>query len=581
MDQIKRTNHCGELRITDVGKEVDLVGWVAKKRNLGSLVFIDLRDRWGIVQITIQSDKVNLIDVRNEYIIGVHGVVSKKNDPNKNLATGDIEVIASNVYLINSAEQPPFIIADDTDALEDIRLKYRYLDLRRLVMQKRFQIRAQIVKSCHEYFDANDFIEVETPSLTLSSPEGAKEYLIPSRLHHGCFYALPQSPQLYKQLLMVSGFERYYQIAKCFRDEDLRADRQPDFTQIDVETSFLNEDQILDLSEGLLKKIFKDSINVDVKLPLRRMEYDVAVSRYGSDKPDTRFGMLLNDVKSILSNTEFEAYKEAKFISAIKVDGVAEETSRKKIDEYSLLANKFNMKTFGVFKIENDVIVSSLSKFFSLETLNQLKEKMDAKNNDVIFVAASNNKKNVFFGLGALRSQFAKTLGLIKPNTYDLLWVTKFPLFGLSDDGHIVAEHHPFTRPCDEDIPKLKTKPEEVYSYAYDIVINGYEAGGGTLRIYNQELQKEIFEVLGFTDEDIKKKFGWFVDALKYGTPPHGGLAFGLDRLTMILSGTDNIRDVIAFPKNLSGVCPMSNAPREVSEEQLKELGLSLIKEEK
>ena len=580
MEEYKRSHHCGELRLSDVGKEVDILGWVAKRRNLGSLLFIDLRDRWGIVQVTIKTDDIEVPDIRNEYVISVHGVVTKKDQPNKNLATGEIEVVASEVKIINTAAQPPIIVADDTDALEDVRLKYRYLDLRRLVMQKRFFIRAKIVKCVHEYLDSLDFLEIETPTLTLSSPEGAKEYLVPSRVHHGCFYALPQSPQLYKQLLMVSGFERYYQIAKCFRDEDLRADRQPDFTQIDLEMSFLNEDQILTIAENLLKKIFKETINFDVQVPLRRMPYDEAVSKYGSDKPDTRFGMLLEDVKSILEKGEFEVYKNAKFISAIKVDGIAAETSRKKIDEYNLLANKFNMKSFGVFKVENQLISSSLSKFYTPEVLNELKEKMGAKDGDVIFVAAGNNKKNVYFGLGALREELAYKLGLIKPNTYDLLWVTKFPLFGVSEDGKIVAEHHPFTRPCDEDLDKLKTHPEEVYSYAYDIVINGYEAGGGTLRIFDQDLQKTIFEVLGVSDEDIEKKFGWFVEALKYGTPPHGGLAFGLDRLTMILSGTDNIRDVIAFPKNLSAVCPMTNAPRPVSEEQLKELGLEIAEEE-
>ena len=581
MEEYKRTDHCGELRLKDVNREVDVLGWVAKKRNLGSLVFIDLRDRWGIVQITVQTEKVDVPDIRNEYVISVHGVVKQKDEPNKALATGEIEIVASSISVINTAEQPPIIISDDTDALEDIRLKYRYLDLRRLCMQKRFITRAKIVRTVHDYLDKNNFLEVETPTLTLSSPEGAKEYLVPSRIHHGSFYALPQSPQLYKQLLMVAGFERYYQVAKCFRDEDLRADRQPDFTQIDLEMSFLNQDQILTVAEGLIKEIFKNTINYDVELPLRRIEYDIATSRYGSDKPDTRFGMLLEDVREILVDTEFNAYKEAKYISAICVNGIAKDTSRKKIDEYSLLANKFGMKTFGVFKCENGVVDSSLAKFYKPETLQALKEKMKANDGDVIFVAASDNKKNVYFGLGALRNQMGHTLGFVKPNTYDLLWVTHFPLFGLSDDGKIVAEHHPFTRPCDEDLDKLKTNPEQVYSYAYDIVINGYEAGGGTLRIFNQELQKQIFEVLGFNDEDIKKKFGWFVDALKFGTPPHGGLAFGLDRLTMILSGTDNIKDVIAFPKNLSAVCPMTNAPRPATNEQLAELGIKVIEEEK
>lgn len=580
MEEYKRTHHCGDLRIEDVGKTVDILGWVAKKRNLGSLLFIDLRDRWGIVQVLVKTEEISVPDIRNEYIISVHGVVNKKDQPNKSLATGDIEVEALEIKVINTASQPPIIIADNTDALEDVRLKYRYLDLRRPIMQKRFFIRAKIVKCVHEYLDSLDFVEVETPTLTLSSPEGAKEYLVPSRIHHGCFYALPQSPQLYKQLLMVAGFERYYQVAKCFRDEDLRADRQPDFTQIDLEMSFLNEDQILTIAEGLLQKIFKETINFDVKLPLRRIPYDEAVSKYGSDKPDTRFKMLLENVKDILEKGDFNVYKDSKFVCAIKVDNIAKDTSRKKIDEYNLLANKFNMKSFGVFKVENQLIYSSLSKFYTPEVLEELKTRMNAKDGDVIFVAAGNNSKNVHFGLGALREEFGYKLGLIKPNTYDLLWVTKFPLFGMSEDGHIVAEHHPFTRPCDEDLDKLKTHPEQVYSYAYDIVINGYEAGGGSLRIFDQDLQKTIFEVLGVSDEDIEKKFGWFVNALKFGTPPHGGLAFGLDRLTMILSGTDNIRDVIAFPKNLSAVCPMTNAPRPVTDAQLKELGLKVEESE-
>lgn len=575
MDELKRTHYCGDLRLSDVGKEVDVLGWVSKRRNLGNLIFIDLRDRKGIVQIAVETENIDMPDVRNEYVISVHGVVKAKDQPNKNLATGEIEIVAKEVKVVNTAEQPPIVISDDTDASEDIRLKYRYLDLRRLVMQKRFLIRAQIVKSTHEYFDAHDFIEVETPTLTLSSPEGAKEYLVPSRIHHGSFYALPQSPQLYKQLLMIGGFERYYQIAKCFRDEDLRADRQPDFTQIDVETSFLNEDQILTLSEGLLKKIFKDTINYDIELPLRRIPYDEAVAKYGSDKPDTRYGLLIENVKDILSDTEFETYKNAEHICAICVPNVAEKFSRKKIDELALLANKFGMKTYGCFKVVNGVVESSLKKFFDDTKLDNLVKRMNANNNDVILVAAG-SKKNVYFGLGALRTEMAKQEGYVKPNTYDLLWVTHFPLFGVSEEGKIVAEHHPFTRPCDEDLDKLLTHPEEVYSYAYDIVINGYEAGGGTLRIYDQKVQKQIFEVLGFSDEDIDRKFGWFVNALKYGTPPHGGLAFGLDRLTMILSGTDNIRDVIAFPKNLSAVCPMTNAPREVSPEQLKELGIKI-----
>lgn len=578
MKEFDRTNYCGEINNTQLDKNVKVIGWVAKKRNLGSLVFIDLRDRSGILQIVIKNNELNIPEIRNEYILSVEGKISLREIENKDLKTGKFELIASKIEVINTAEQPPIIISDKTDASEDIRLKYRYLDLRRNSMQKHFFTRAKIVKCVHEFLDKNDFIEIETPTLTLSSPEGAKEYLVPSRIHHGSFYALPQSPQLYKQLLMVSGFERYYQIAKCFRDEDLRSDRQPDFTQIDIETSFLNEDQILTLSEELLQYIFKNVINHDIKLPLRRIEYDEAIHKYGSDKPDTRFGMLIEDVKEILNKGEFESYINSDYVCAIKCENIANDLSRKKIDELSLLANKFNLKNYQVYKVLNNEINSSLNKFFNLEILNKLKDKMNAKENDVIFVAHG-KKRDVLFGLGALRNDLAKKLNLIKEETYDLLWVTHFPLFGINDEGNIVAEHHPFTRPCDEDIDKLKTNPEQVYSYAYDIVINGYEAGGGSLRIYNQDLQKTIFEVLNVSEEDIQKKFGWFVEALKYGTPPHGGLAFGLDRLTMILSGTDNIRDVIAFPKNLSAVCPMTNAPREVSEEQLKELGIIIDKE--
>jgi aspartyl-tRNA synthetase len=582
METYERTAHCGELRISDVGKEVALLGWVAKRRNLGSLVFIDLRDRRGIVQVTVHTDEIDLPDIRNEYVISVKGKVAKKLETNPNLPTGEVEVIAQSIKVINTAEQPPIATSDVTDASDDIRLKYRYLDLRRPSMQKRFFVRAKIVKAVHEYLDSHDFIEIETPQLTPSTPEGARDYLVPSRLHHGSFYALPQSPQLFKQLLMVSGFERYYQVARCFRDEDLRADRQPDFTQIDIETSFLNEDQILSLSEGLLKKIFKDTIGYDIKLPLRRMEYDVAVDSYGSDKPDTRFGMLIHDLSKALKDSAFEGYNEAKYVRGFKVDGVAKNVSRKKLDELNLLAKKFNLKYFGLYKYENSKLEGSFVKYLSEKSQSDLIAELELKEGDAAFVAEGNSRHDVAFGLGALRSQFAHELGLIEPDTYDLLWVVHFPLFEKSEeDGSIVAVHHPFTRPCDEDLAKLKSDPLSVYAYAYDIVINGFEAGGGSLRIYDQKVQREIFEVLGLSKEDIDRKFGRFVNALKYGTPPHGGLAFGLDRLAMILSGTDNIRDVIAFPKNLSGVDPVTNAPYEVSDEQLKILGIEVTKEEK
>ncbi len=582
VDKLKRTNHCGDLTIKDLNKEVWLIGWVSKKRNLGSLLFVDLRDRYGIVQILIKTDEIEVPEIRNEYLLNVRGIVRKKDVPNKNLKTGEIEIEASEIILINKSEQPPLIIADETDALEDVRLKYRYLDLRRPVMQKRFITRAKIVKAVHEYLDAHDFIEVETPILTLSTPEGARDYLVPSRVHKGSFYALPQSPQLFKQLLMVAGFERYYQIAKCFRDEDLRSDRQPDFTQIDIETSFLNEDEILTLTEGLIAKIYKDVINYDVKLPLRRISYDEAVNTYGSDKPDTRFDLKLVDIKDILINNEDKLFKDNKYIKCFKIENVANETSRKVQDNYNLTAKKFKINSYIYLKFLNNELEGSITKFLSNDEKNALINRLSLKENDLVVIAVSNILRNVNFGLGAIRSELAKKYHLIQDGTFDILWVVNFPLFEKSEEtGEITPCHHPFTRPVDEDLDKLETEPYKVYSYTYDIVMNGFEAGGGGLRIYDQETQERIFKVLGFSEEDIQRKFGFFVDALKYGTPPHGGLAFGLDRLTMILSGTDNIRDVIAFPKNLSAVCPMTNAPRPVDDAQLKELGIKVVEKEK
>ena len=581
-ERFDRTDYCGSLRLSDVGRKVTVLGWVSKKRNLGSLLFIDLRDRGGYVQICVKTDSIDVPEIRNEYILQVEGVVAKKDVPNKNLATGEIEIIANTIKVINSATQPPISTQEITDANEDIRLKYRYLDLRRNCMQKRFKIRANIVKAVHSYLDRHDFIEIETPILAPSTPEGARDYLVPSRVHKGSFYALPQSPQLFKQMLMVAGFERYYQVARCFRDEDLRADRQPDFTQIDVETSFLNQDQILELGEGLISEIFKESIGYEVKLPLRRMEYLEAVNKYGSDKPDTRFDMRLHDVKELMSKSEFQLYKDNKYVKAIKVENFATLLTRKKQDSINLIAPKFNMKQFAYLKYVNGVLEGSIAKFLNGEVVNELIKMFDLKDNDALIFATGNILRDINFGLGAVRSQLAKELGLIKPNTYDLLWVVHFPLFEKSEEtGEITPCHHPFTRPCDEDIDKLFTEPYNVYSYAYDIVINGYEAGGGSLRIYDQKVQEMIFKVLGFTEEDIQKKFGFFVESLKYGTPPHGGFALGLDRLAMILSGTDNIRDVIAFPKNLAAVDPVSNAPYEVDKEQLDKLGIEVIKENK
>lgn len=577
---MKRTCFNTELNEKNVGQEVTLVGWVSKRRNLGSLLFIDLRDRSGIIQVTV-NEGVEVPDIRNEYIISVTGKVSLKEKANPNLKTGKIEVIASKVEVINTAKTTPLIIADETDALEDTRLKYRYLDLRRPVMQSYLDIRHQIKLAVHEYLSKEHFIEVETPILTLSTPEGARDYLVPSRVHHGKFYALPQSPQIFKQLLMIGGVERYYQIARCFRDEDLRADRQPDFTQIDIETSFLDQDQFLTMMEGLIKEIFKKTINYDVKLPLRRLPYKEAMDNYGSDKPDTRFNIKLQDVKEIFAKSEFGGFKDVEAIRAIVVNGVASTTSRKVIDELTLEAKKFGLGGLSVIKVENEELTGSFVKFLSEDEKSALKAKLGFVNDDIIIIAAGKYNR-VCPLLGALRLKYAKQLGLIKPNTYDLLWVVDFPLFERDvENGAITSTHHPFTRPRDEDLKYLDIDPTKILSYAYDIVINGYEAGGGSLRIYDQDVQKKIFSVLGLSDEDIKRKFGFFVDAFQYGTPPHAGMAFGLDRLTMILGGTDNIRDVIAFPKNLAAVCPMSLAPNTVDEAQLKELGIAVTDYEK
>ena len=570
---MERSHYSNELGLANVGEKVTLIGWVSKRRNLGSLLFIDLRDRFGLIQIVV-NDNVEIPDVRNEYVIQVKGEVAKRAVANPKLKSGEIEVIASEVILLNTAKTTPLIIADETDALEDTRLKYRYLDLRRPCMQHYFDVRDTIKMTTHNFMHRHHFIEIETPMLCASSPEGAKEYLVPSRVHKGQFYALPQSPQMFKQLLMVAGFERYYQIARCFRDEDLRADRQPDFTQIDIETSFLDQNQFLTLMEELIKDIFKATINYDVKLPLRQMTYKEAMDRFGSDKPDTRFGIELNNIKDIFKDTTFAGYQTAEAIKAIVVNGVADQTSRKVIDALTLEAKKFGLGGLTVLKKENGELTGSFVKFLSEAEIKALNERLGLVDNDILIIAAGNDNR-VTPLLGALRLKYGRELGLIKEGTYDLLWVIDFPMFERDvESGAIVATHHPFTRPRDEDVKYLDTDPTKVLSYAYDIVINGYEAGGGTLRIYNQDMQRKIFEVLGLSDEEIKERFGYFVDALQYGTPPHAGMAFGLDRLAMILGGTDNIRDVIAFPKNLAAVDPMTNAPTNVTQAQLDELGI-------
>ena len=576
---MKRTNYNGELRLANVGEEVTLVGWVSTRRNLGSILFIDLRDNTGIVQLCVE-DPSKVPDVRNECVIQVEGVVRKKDVPNPKLPSGDIEVLVKDMKVINKAENPPFIIADKTDALEDTRLEYRYLDLRRPCMLNNLRTRAKIVKITHDYLDSNRFLEVETPILDLATPEGARDYLVPSRLHHGCFYALPQSPQLFKQLLMIGGIERYYQIAKCFRDEDLRADRQPEFTQIDVETSFMDQDQVLELAEGMLKRYFKEIVNVDIKLPLRRINYWEAMDTYGSDKPDTRYGLHIQDVSEILKKTDFASFKDAKYIKGILIPGKGKETSRKKVDLLSMEARKFNLKGVLTLKVEDGKLEGSFAKFLTPEIESELRSFLSLKEDDLFVFASSNDRRDIDFGLGALRTLFAKEMGLIKAGTYDLLWVVNFPMFDrIEGTDQYTAEHHPFTRPRDEDLPLLDTDPEKVLAYAYDIVINGYEAGGGTLRIYDHDTQWKIFRLLGLSEEDVERKFGWFLRAFRYGVPPHAGFALGLDRLCMILCGTDNIRDVEAFPKNLQATDPMSKAPSIVSQEALDAVGVEIKKE--
>ena len=578
---MERTMHNGELRLSDVGKEVTLLGWVANRRNLGSLVFIDLRDASGTVQL-IAKDPSILPDIRNEYVVEARGVVEKKDVPNPALKTGEIEVTLHSLKVISKANLTPFIIADKTDALEETRLKYRYLDLRRPCLLHNLRVRAEIVRCWHEYFGANGFLEVETPILNLATPEGARDYLVPSRLHHGSFYALPQSPQLWKQLLMIGGVERYYQVAKCFRDEDLRADRQPEFTQLDEEMSFMDQDQILALNEGFLQKVFRELLGVEITLPLRRIPYWEAMDVYGSDKPDTRYGLLIQDLHPLLSDVPFDGFRGVPFIKGIVVPGAAKETSRKVLDELQVEARKFRLKGVLSLKMLDGTLQGSFTKFLSEEKQAALISELGLKEGDLLLFASSDDRRAIDFGLGALRTLFAKKLGLVKPGTYDLLWVVDFPMFDPIEGqpGVYSAEHHPFTRPRDEDLPFLESDPERVLAYAYDIVINGYECGGGTLRIFDHDTQWKIFNLLGLSDEDVAKKFGWFIDAFQYGVPPHGGMAYGLDRLTMILCGTDNIRDVIAFPKNLQAVDPTSKAPAEVSEDQLDVLGIQLKEEE-
>ena len=579
-----RTIENGKLRLEHVGNEVELIGWVAKKRNFGQLVFIDLRDRTGICQLVFDesfSDQTKTI--RNEYVIHVWGKVVERKDTNKDLATGQVEVLVSRLDIVNSAKTTPLIIADETDALEDTRLQYRYLDLRRPIMQKRIMMRHKITRSMREFLDNQDFVEIETPMLGKSTPEGARDYLVPSRVHPGSFYALPQSPQLYKQLLMISGFERYYQFARCFRDEDLRADRQTDFTQVDIETSFLNEVEIQTMMEEMMVKLMKDVKGLDIKTPFRRLTYDQAMNMYGSDKPDDRFGLELQDVTNLFKNTEFKVFKSViesnGAIKAIVVPGFGSIT-RKQIDKYTDLAKKNGAKGLVVLKVGKDEITGSARKFLSNQEVSDLYEMLKLQENDGVFIV-SDAWYTTCNALGALRNEIGAQLGYKKKNEFSFLWVTDFPMFEWSEEEQrYQASHHPFTQPKNEDIPLLDTDITKVKTNAYDIVLNGYELGGGSIRIHDNELQKKIFTILGLSDEQIRNKFGFFIDAFQYGTPPHGGIAFGLDRIAMILSESDSIRDVIAFPKNAKATCPMSKAPTPVDQKQLDELHIAVTEKE-
>ncbi len=570
------------FNIKDVNKEVTLYGWVQKKRNLGGLIFIDLRDRSGIVQVVVRPDNKDYeiaSSLKNESVIRVDGRIVERESKNDKMATGEIEVETISLELISSSIDIPFEITNNTTALEDTRLKYRYLDIRRDEIKDKLITRSKITMAVREFLDSKDFIEVETPILCKSTPEGARDYLVPSRVNKGKFYALPQSPQLFKQLLMVGGIEKYFQIAKCFRDEDLRADRQPEFTQIDMEMSFVSEEDVMSLSENLIKYVFKKVKNIDITLPLMKMKYNDAINYYGSDKPDLRFDMKIHDITSIFNNTSFEVFKNVikdnGVINAIVVKNCADNFSRKKLDSLTLFVKNYKASGLAYLKY-NDDVTGSIAKVTTDLEKDKIKQTLNVEDNDLVLII-SGNYKIVKTSLGALRCKIAKELNLIDKNDYKLLWVTDFPSFEWSEEeNRFVACHHPFTAPKDSDIDKLINDKANCYSKAYDMVINGYEAGGGSIRIHDQNIQKKMFEALELTDEQIKDKFGFFVDALKYGTPPHGGLAFGLDRLTMLLTNTENIRDVIAFPKTASANCLMSECPNVVDEKQLKDLDIKL-----
>lgn len=586
---IKRTHFCGLLNKNNIGEEVSLNGWVAKQRSLGSLIFVDLRDKTGIVQIVFDdSIPQEIFDVadrlRSEFVIGLTGVVRERSSKNPDLATGEIEVVAKDLVLYSESETPPIYVKDDDNVDYNLRMKYRYLELRKNKMQRILKMRHDITNVTRQYFYGEGFTEVETPNLIKSTPEGARDYLVPSRVNPGMFYALPQSPQLFKQLLMVSGLDRYIQIARCFRDEDLRSDRQPEFTQIDLEMSFVDMDDVLAIQEGYLKKLFHDIKGVDIKLPLRRMSYQDAMERFGSDKPDLRFGFELKDISELVKGTEFQVFSNALSsggsVRGICIDNASDKFSRKDIDKLTENAKHYGAKGLVWIRIEADEIKSSVNKFFSQEELAEIAKAFDAKANDLILIAADKNKV-VFDTLGFLRRHVADILGLLDDSKYELLWVTDFPMFEKDEDtGALKPMHHPFTHPKTDEIPMLDEDPSKVNAYAYDIVINGYEAGGGSIRIHEADLQNKMFKILGLSEEDCQQKFGFLMDAFKYGAPPHGGIAYGLDRLVMLLTEDLDIRDVVAFPKNQKAQCLLSGAPAEVDSEQLKELSIATDIEE-
>lgn len=579
-----KTLNNNSFRIEDINKEVTVHGWVNKKRNLGGLIFIDLRDRSGIVQLVIRpEDEAYEIanTLRNEYVIEASGIISERESKNKNIATGDIEILVSNIKVINTCDDLPFEISDNTTALEDTRLKYRYLDLRRSSLQNNLRIRNEVCLIARNYLNELGFIEYETPILCKSTPEGARDYLVPSRINKGKFYALPQSPQIFKQLLMIGGVEKYFQIARCFRDEDLRADRQPEFTQIDIEMSFAEEEDIWATTEGLMSKIFEKIKGIKLeKFP--RLTYNECMARYGSDKPDTRFDLELQDITSVFNNTEFTIFKniieDSGIINAVVAKNLGDKLSRKDIDKLTEFVKVYKAKALSYLKYSNNELTGSISKVLSDIEKEELINKLNIEENDIVFIVAD-KKKIVQASLGALRLKLAKDFNLIDESKYNFLWVTNFPMFEYSEEEErFVAAHHPFTAPNKEDLDKLLTDKANCYSRAYDLVLNGYELLSGSVRIHDNETQSKVFEAIGLSLEEAKEKFGFFLEAFKYGAPPHCGVGVGLERLVMILVGTDNIRDVVAFPKTASATCLMSEAPNLVDEKQLKELKINIEK---